>query len=332
VSVPFEDRVTEARLSRQWRNVRDGLEKKRPRRWPVVLAAAITVGAIVAIAFAVWPRPSPAAWSGTAVETQATEQQIELADGTRVVVEPESRLSVCAEAGVCLVVDRGRARFDVTKDQDRVFRVRAGDVEVRVVGTRFTVTHRVETGRAETVVEVNEGVVEVRAGGGDPRRVSAGQRFAMTFGENEPPPEPNAVEEPVEPEPAVRRPTEPPSQEEADALFEEARAARAGDPALAAQRYGEFVRRFPRDPRAGLAAFELGRIRMDSLGDPAGAVAPLGRALRSSGGAFREDALARLVRVHARLGNTDRCTELRERYLRLYPSGAYRAAVAGLCP
>lgn len=329
----MEDRVTEARLSRQWRSVRDGLEKKRPRRWPAVLAAAIALGAIVAVALVVWPGQSPATWSGTVVETQATEQRIELADGTRVVVEPESRLSVCAETGVCLVVDRGRARFDVTKDPDRVFHVRAGDVEVRVVGTRFTVTHRVEAERAETIVEVSEGVVEVRAGGGDPRRVAAGQRFAMTFGGSEPPAEPETVEAPIEPQPStVRRPQEAPSQEEADALFEEARAARAGDPAQAAQRYGEFVRRFPRDPRAGLAAFELGRIRMDSLGDPAGAVAPLTRALRSSGGAFREDALARLVRVHARLGNSDRCAELRERYLRQYPSGAYRSAVSGLCP
>src|SRR5690606_30912927 len=74
------------------------------------------------------------------------------------------------------------------------------------------------------------------------------------------------------------------SAELARDLFAEARAARnAGDAARAAQLYQQFLNQHSKDPRAGVAALEVGRLRMDELGDVSGAIAPLSRAARSAG-------------------------------------------------
>ena len=99
----------------------------------------------------------------------------------------------------------------------------------------------------------------------------------------------------------------------------------------AAAAYEELLERFPRDERAGLSAFELGRLRMDALDDPRGAIEPLTRALRA-GGAFREDALARMARAHAAIGAREACARHRARYLDEYPEGAHAATVRELCP
>ena len=100
----------------------------------------------------------------------------------------------------------------------------------------------------------------------------------------------------------------------------------------AAQAYQTLLSTYPRDPRAGLAAFELGRLRMDRLGDLSGAVKALERAVAlAPGSSFREDALARLVTAYASVHNRSGCEQARERYLREFPAGVRKRTVAAAC-
>ena len=116
-------------------------------------------------------------------------------------------------------------------------------------------------------------------------------------------------------------------------LFEKAgESRRSGDAAAAARAYEELLRLHPSYGRASLSAFELGRLRMDRLADPAGAITALERALASNiGPSFREDALARLVSVYASQGNFAACGRARDRYLSSYPAGVHAGAVASRC-
>ncbi|MDB4985514.1 MAG: Iron siderophore sensor protein [Myxococcaceae bacterium] len=120
---------------------------------------------------------------------------------------------------------------------------------------------------------------------------------------------------------------------DAGELFDHANLARrAGRLEDAAELYADVVGRYPRDRRASLAAFELGRLRMDSLRDVRGAVAALERALKLDGrGAFAEDALARLVLAEEALGDRSGCSRARARYLARYPEGVHAQHVAERC-
>jgi TolA-binding protein len=110
-------------------------------------------------------------------------------------------------------------------------------------------------------------------------------------------------------------------------------ARRAGRMQDAADAYAEVLKRFPRDSRAGVSAFELGRIRMDALSDPKGAASAFADALRLSHRAeVREDALARLAIAGDALGDRDMCQKARARYLADYPSGVHAGSLTPLCP
>lgn len=109
-------------------------------------------------------------------------------------------------------------------------------------------------------------------------------------------------------------------------------ARRAGRLDDAAELYADLVRRYPKDRRASLAAFELGRLRMDSLRDVRGAVQALEKALKlDARGAFAEDALARLVLAEEARGDLGACNRARARYLARYPEGVHALHVAERC-
>jgi hypothetical protein len=100
----------------------------------------------------------------------------------------------------------------------------------------------------------------------------------------------------------------------------------------AADAYADLLARHPGDARAGLSAFELGRIRMDALDDHAGAIQALERALAAgSNASFHEDALARIVVASDALGRGDACRKARARYLERYPDGVHANALAARC-
>jgi TolA-binding protein len=132
---------------------------------------------------------------------------------------------------------------------------------------------------------------------------------------------------------AARRRAQREAAADAGEMFDHANLARrAGRLEDAAELYAEVVSRYPRDRRASLAAFELGRLRMDSLRDVRGAVKALERALKlDDHGAFAEDALARLVLAEEATGDHAGCSRARSRYLARYPEGVHAQHVAERC-
>jgi transmembrane sensor len=116
-------------------------------------------------------------------------------------------------------------------------------------------------------------------------------------------------------------------------LFDDAQRARAeGRPADAARTFDRLRRTYPRDPRAALSAFELGRLRLDALGDPRGAEEALRDAVAlGPSSPFREDAEARRVEALRRSGDASGCAAARSAYLARWPNGTYRRAVEVGC-
>jgi transmembrane sensor len=88
------------------------------------------------------------------------------------------------------------------------------------------------------------------------------------------------------------------------------------------------VRAHRGDERAPLAAFTLGRVLLEELGEPADAADAFAevRALAPRG-PLVEDALAREVEARSRAGESDRAQALAREYLREFPQGLRARAV-----
>jgi transmembrane sensor len=110
----------------------------------------------------------------------------------------------------------------------------------------------------------------------------------------------------------------------ADVLFARADRARAdGKPELAVATLRELGDRFPRDPRAGAAAFTSGRLLLESLHRPREAAAAFAeaRALARGDGTLAEDALAREVEALHAAGDGATARARAELYRSLFPRG-----------
>jgi transmembrane sensor len=350
--------TSEARLARVWSNVREGLERHAAperrfvRRGLVVLAVTV---ALAAVAFGAARFRDPnfvgSPFHQAALETAGDALVLDLHDGSRLELDARTRVEVVESApdNLTMRLRHGRVECDVVPKPGRRFTLLASSVEVRVTGTRFSVELSPNGERVE--VSVERGSVEVTAplAAEAKRRLAAGERWAIELGPaaragSEP--EPN-VAEPTLPEPDIapynpsgaapsERPNATPEPGEAPGareLFDLGNAARrAGDSAGAARAYETILAKHPGDPRAGLAAFELGRLRMGPLGDARGAVTAFRRAIALAPGAgFKEDAMARLVEAYAALGDTKQCRSAREAYLSSYPRGVHAVAVAKRC-
>jgi transmembrane sensor len=122
-------------------------------RRPAVAAAAVALLASITALF-VWIGRDTARSYSTGIGEQRT---IQLVDGSTVELNALSKVEVRLTAhrrDVALI--EGQALFRVAKDKQRPFTVRAGDAQVRAVGTEFDVYRK----RTETVVTVVEGRVE----------------------------------------------------------------------------------------------------------------------------------------------------------------------------
>jgi transmembrane sensor len=247
-----------------------------------------------------------------------------------------------------LQLDAGSARFAVRPRAGRAFVVRAGAVEVRVLGTRFDVARR-NDGWVD--VAVAHGVVQVEATG-ESRLLRAGERASFRAQASAPVAVAPATA-PAIPAPAAAKPasvTEAPRSEPtgagrprrsaanehvaraADAAGELLAAAdlarRQGRPDAAASALERVLRLHAHDPRAASAAFTLGRVRLEQQGQPARAATAFARAGQlDPRGPLAEDALAREVEAWARAGERERARALGERYLQRYPGSARTAFV-----
>jgi transmembrane sensor len=143
------------------------------RRWqPFAIPAA--AAAVLLIAFGLYRRntaqepgyevtPSPQTYATTV----GKRDSVRLADGTRIVLAPDSRLDVAAGYGgsVRQVSLQGEAYFDVKHDDARPFVVHAGDAAIRDLGTTFTVR---ATGEQGVRVAVTSGLVSLSRSQGAP--------------------------------------------------------------------------------------------------------------------------------------------------------------------
>ncbi len=199
--------TSEARVHRLWSRVQETQTDRR--RWLVpALGGALLVAAGMIIALAVSSRTLAAgnelaAGGSTTVGHFSDGSSVELASASAV------RLVTDAKDEVRVELERGEATFEVSKRPSRRFVVAAGDVEVKVVGTRFTVTHTA-TG---VEVSVERGVVEVTANA-KTARLTAGEKWSEAESEEDEaeadgpatPTIPDSVAEDVSPLPASGHP------------------------------------------------------------------------------------------------------------------------------
>lgn len=131
---------------------------------PAAAAAVLVVGAGLfwhSARSGGYTRPSAARTLATAV---GQRDSMRLPDGTRVLLAPESRVTVAARYGdeVREVELQGEAYFDVRHDEAHPFVVRAGDAVIRDLGTTFTVR---ATSSREVRVVVTSGSVSLAMDG-----------------------------------------------------------------------------------------------------------------------------------------------------------------------
>src|SRR5687767_10984139 len=134
-----------------------------PRRWqrfamPAAAAAVLAIGAGLYWHSQRTPGYTPQTAPQVIATTVGQRDSVRLPDGTRVVLAPESRLTVSAGYGddMRAVELRGEAYCDVLHDEARPFVVRAGGANIRDLGTTFTV--RATDGQAVRVA-VTSGLV-----------------------------------------------------------------------------------------------------------------------------------------------------------------------------
>jgi transmembrane sensor len=303
------------------------LDGRRRSRVPT-LVAACAVAAVLAIVGwrARGPASDPAASRPSFIAAPArtaapprhasdADGPIVLADGSRIV--PDGPTTVIAkaiesDADILFELAAGGAQFEVARRPSRTFRVHAGPVTVQVIGTRFQVRRQEDLSR----ISVAEGRVLVSWWGGS-RELGPGE--TGTF-----PPQPAAA--PAGPAPATRRRAPDPGP---DVLFAHAdRARKAGKPDVAVAHLRTLIDRFPADPHAPVAAFTIGRLLLESLGQPRQAAASFERArVLADGAPLAEDALAREVEAWASAGELTLAHRRAELYRQLYPNGSRLTAV-----
>ena len=354
--------LSEARITRMWSAIADaertrlrGSESprsatRRTMRWR---AASILAAALVVAALFLGVRlrsPSSPAMTGLVIDTGAAVQEVSLPDGSILSLAAATRLRVLSATAheVRLRLERGSVICDVVHREERRFVVAAGDVEVEDRGTRFAVDVRPEADREVVEVRVERGAVEVRDAAHSVLATlkpgqdwKSGRPEPLTMG---PPLAPQGSGEPAVPSVSALAPSAPTSAPapsvsarsaralSPEALFDRASAARLdGRHADAAADFERFYRRFPDDPRAGLAAYELGRIRLGSLRDPQGAAAAFEAVLARPSDPFREDAEAARVEALANLDDREACASARSAFLARYPRSPQAGRVARLC-
>lgn len=163
-----QGRITQAPASAAAERTRLRLERGSgvggPSRTVVttlVLAAAAAIIAFVTLKPGSSPKPSAAADQVYATGT-GKRDSVRLSDGSRVVLGPESRLTVPGDFGTAgrAVSLEGDAYFDVTHDEKKPFSVKVGPAVVEDVGTTFTIQ---SDPNETTTVAVMSGVVRLRA-------------------------------------------------------------------------------------------------------------------------------------------------------------------------
>jgi TolA-binding protein len=313
--------------------------RRRARVWSLM---GVAVGACV-VALLTWGADRsavPLSTGGTspAVSTTARTQ---LSDGSIIDVDRGGRIQVVRdgerETRVRLLA--GRAEFEVQKRAGRPFIAQIESVEVRVVGTHFSTELDETKSPAVVRVRVQRGIVEVTARPGqEPVRLRAGDSLEVT--QKRTANRPDASVAPASPtlEPSASASTSnggpaPAPSLDPSKLFEMAQdARRSGNVQGAVKAYATLLKQYPSDERAGVAALELGRLRMDVQHAYGAAADAFRRAIAAAPNeGIREDALARLIEALDALHDERGCVAERKRYELRYPRGVHAGSVRSRC-
>lgn len=156
--------------------VADKSEGRRPGRWSI---AALAVAAAVAIGeFVMLMKPSAPEESVSLVTASAAKGDFLLPDGSHVWLNSDSRLSYKTSSPRTVTLQKGEAFFDVAKDGTS-FTVKTGDLDIKVLGTRFNVRSNDNFGRDE--VSLLSGRLEVSAKGAT-QLLQPGEKAGLTDG------------------------------------------------------------------------------------------------------------------------------------------------------
>lgn len=304
----------------------------RPSRWWLagVSAAVLAAAAVALVLFRPWAPSTPAVVGQPQSDTARTV----LADGSTVDVERGGQIQVLSDRaeGTRIEVLAGRAEFEVQKRAERPFVASVRGVEVRVIGTHFSTELDQSHPPGVVRVVVSRGVVEVVGRQGQPvARLQAGDRIEVSLAVTAKEPTPVESSGATSAEPAVSAAHAAPP--DAAKLFESAsQARRSGDVPAAIKAYAALLKQFPSDSRAGVAALELGRLRMDAQHAYAPAADAFRRAIAAAPNeGVREDAMARLVESVDALGDKSGCLTEQQRYQARYPNGVHAASVRARC-
>jgi transmembrane sensor len=342
VDAGYDARRTEAALA----GLRTKLGRRRVRR----VSLGSTMGMLCLLAGTFWALRSRHE-TRMPIAVAKPETLFALSDGSVVTpLDPTSRLlarSVSARL-VELELVAGSAHFEVAPNREREFRVRAGRVQIVVVGTKFSVERQGE----RTAVVVQGGRVRVEWERGQ-QILDPGERGSFPPFEpaSEAAPAPDPVPA-VEPRVVPARPgrdwrvlaqhgdfstafhvlhdkAKPVSLANLDDLLLAADVARrSGHPATSVPYLERAMALHGSDARAAVVAFTLGRVRLADLDDPAGAAAAFAQARAAApNGPLAEDALAREVEARFRAGDQAQAHALAAEYVKTWPSGSRLRAV-----
>jgi transmembrane sensor len=294
-----------------------GMRRRARRRAVVRAVAGIALFVLTSIGAATLVgRPTPQIATAPTPSAPIEDRTMKLGDGSTVTpLSADSKivLKQIAPSRVDVDFEGGSSHFDVQPNPQRSFVVASGDVRIIVLGTSFTL----ERSEERTRVSVDRGRVRVEWPQGT-RELSAGE--AGWF-----PPEPwKELAERGDYQRAYRElaPKKPAVRDEAAELLMAADVSRlSGHDEDAVPFLSRIVERHPRDPRAPLAAFTLGRVLVD-LGRHREAARGFADARRlDPQGSLAEDAFVREIEAWSRAGERDTAERRGEEYFSRFPDG-----------
>jgi transmembrane sensor len=340
--------ASEEELQRVWRGIQQQRSQK-PARWRSFLLVATVLSSIVLAGLVRW-------WPVTRTEgalrdengrallilETRTPRTTVLSDGSRIELATDSALEVLENDGNMFVcaLRRGRVTLDVVPGGPRRFRVEAGAVAIEVVGTRFLVDRR----ESSVVIEVERGSVLVRGENvrDGVQKLLPGSRLEVSVAQPVNPETPRALPHAPEASSAATTAGAPEGADEGRLGAASARAPapstdlltladqqrRRGDVKAAIQTLKLAVERAPDNTRGAMAAFTLGKLLLDGVGQPVEAQAAFRACLkRSPPAVIAEDALARLVEAQSRSGAQAAALATASEYQRRYPNGRWLSDV-----
>jgi len=175
--------AAEAQQSPWWR-----LPQSLPGRMAWLSAGGVVLAACLALAVLVGIPGNYAGAPGFAGHSDVYEtavgeiRQVTLADGSEVTLGGRTtiRVDIGRRERMVRIVAGGDALFDVARDEERPFTVRAGGVSARVLGTVFEINRS----PGATAVSVVEGQVKVTGLAGEDAVLGVGDRVVAMAGES----------------------------------------------------------------------------------------------------------------------------------------------------